>query len=40
LDKDKPGIVAVSVDLHRADKKKINHYNDLIADRKPDQYSR
>ena len=40
LDKDKPGIVAVNVDLHRADKKKINQYNDLIADRKPAQYSR
>jgi len=40
LDKDKPGIVAVSVDLHQADRKKINHYNDLIADRKPEEYSR
>ncbi|MDP2883746.1 MAG: nitrilase-related carbon-nitrogen hydrolase [Ignavibacteria bacterium] len=40
LDKDKPGIVAVDVDLQQADKKKINHYNDLIVDRKPEQYSR
>ncbi|MBF8294330.1 MAG: Acyltransferase [Bacteroidetes bacterium] len=40
LDKDKPGIVAVDVDLRQADKKKINHYNDLIVDRKPEQYSR
>jgi predicted amidohydrolase len=40
LDKDKPGIVAVDVDLQQADKKKINHYNDLIADRKPEQYVR
>jgi len=40
LDKDTPGIVAVNVDLQQADKKRINHYNDLIIDRKPDQYSR
>ena len=40
LDKEKPGVVSVDVDLHRADNKKINHYNDLIADRKPEQYSR
>lgn len=40
LEMDKPGIVAINVDLHQADKKKINHYNDLIVDRKPEQYSR
>jgi len=40
LDKDNPGIVAVNVDLRRSDKKKINDYNDLIVDRKPEQYSR
>jgi predicted amidohydrolase len=40
LDRDKPGIAAVNVDLHRADKKKINNYNDLIVDRKPEHYSR
>jgi predicted amidohydrolase len=40
LDKDTPGVVAVDVDLRRSDKKKINDYNDLIVDRKPEQYSR
>jgi predicted amidohydrolase len=35
-----PGIVAVSVDLHEAEQKKINQYNDLLADRKPEEYER
>jgi predicted amidohydrolase len=33
-----PGIVTVSVDLSEADQKKINPHNNLLADRKPDQY--
>lgn len=40
LGTDEAGIVVVSVDLRDADKKKINRYNDLIADRKPDQYTK
>lgn len=39
LGEDKAAIAVVSVDLHDADTKKINQYNDLIADRKPNQYS-
>ncbi len=35
-----PGIATVSVDLHAADQKKINKHNDLLADRKPEQYER
>ena len=34
------GIVAVSVNLREAEQKKINKYNDLFADRKPDHYQR
>ena len=35
-----PGIAAVSVDLHEAEQKTINRHNDLLADRKPEQYER
>jgi predicted amidohydrolase len=35
-----PGIAAVSIDLHEAEQKTINRHNDLLADRKPEQYER
>jgi predicted amidohydrolase len=38
LGAERAAIAVVEVDLHDADKKKINRYNDLITDRKPDQY--
>jgi predicted amidohydrolase len=38
LGSSEPGIVAVSVELHEAEQKKINRHNDLLADRKPEQY--
>lgn len=39
LGSDEAGIALVNVDLREADSKKINKYNDLLADRNPTQYS-
>jgi 5-aminopentanamidase len=38
LTSDETGIVAADVDLHEADRKKINRHNDLLTDRRPEQY--
>jgi predicted amidohydrolase len=35
-----PGIIAVTIDLHEAEQKKINRYNDLLVDRRPEEYER
>lgn len=35
---DEPGIATVDVDLNEAEQKKINHHNDLLTDRRPEQY--
>ncbi len=40
LGRTEAAISVVEVGLHDADIKKINQYNDLIAGRKPDQYSK
>lgn len=32
------GVAVVSIDLHEADEKKINQHNNLLADRRPEQY--
>lgn len=40
MNNSEPGIAAVHVDLHDAEQKKINHHNDLLLDRKPEQYER
>jgi predicted amidohydrolase len=39
LGEDKPGIAVEEVDLAEANNKKINEFNDLLADRRGEQYS-
>jgi len=39
LSEDKPGVAVVEVDLAEANNKRINVFNDLLADRRADQYS-
>jgi predicted amidohydrolase len=39
LGSDETGIAVVNVDLREADTKRVNEHNDLLADRKPTQYS-
>ena len=39
LGAEEAGIAVVNVDLRDAERKKINLYNNLIADRKPEQYN-
>ncbi|MBI5216924.1 MAG: acyltransferase [Ignavibacteriae bacterium] len=36
---DKPEIIVVEVDLLQAKNKRLNEFNDLLADRRPEQYS-
>ncbi len=39
LGAEKEGVGVVDVDLHDADVKRVNQHNDLIAGRRPDQYT-
>jgi predicted amidohydrolase len=39
LSEDKPGVAVVEVDFAEANNKRINEFNDLLADRRDDQYS-
>jgi predicted amidohydrolase len=39
LGMDEVGVLVIGVDLHEADTKKLNRSNDLIVDRRPDQYT-
>jgi predicted amidohydrolase len=39
LGQDEPGIAVEEVDLAEANSKQINEFNDLLADRRVDQYS-
>jgi predicted amidohydrolase len=39
LSEDKPGVAVVEIDLAEANNKRINVFNDLLADRRVDQYS-
>ncbi|HZY10080.1 MAG TPA: nitrilase-related carbon-nitrogen hydrolase [Bacteroidota bacterium] len=39
LNSDQSGISVVEIDLELAKNKKLNEYNDLLQDRKPDQYT-
>ncbi|MBI3193978.1 MAG: acyltransferase [Ignavibacteriae bacterium] len=36
---DKPEIVVVEIDLMQAENKRLNEFNDLLADRRPEQYT-
>jgi predicted amidohydrolase len=38
LDGDQPGTAVAEIDLSHASSKKINEFNDLVDDRRPDQY--
>ena len=36
---DEVGVIAVGVDLHEANDKKVNNHNDLLVQRRTDQYA-
>ena len=39
LERDEIGVAVVEIDLSEATSKKINAYNDLLVQRRPEQYS-